>query len=139
VCEVSHSLGHTKRFHLEAAPDTIGPKGTANKTPLHGLGSTVSYLRRYLTCMIFNVVVRSEDNDGNRRTAAHDGRIGEAQVQELYDLMKRGRITEGQVLAKMAPDLRSITQLPGQQFHVVRNALLSRLNVMAQRARDIQS
>lgn len=135
VCEVSHSAGHTKRFQLEAAPDTVGPQGKANKTALHGLGSTVSYLRRYLTCMAFNVALTNDDNDGNRsRPAANDGRITEAQADELHDLMTRGRIREGTVIEKMAPGLRSIGQLPAKDYPQIKNALLSRLNVLEQRA-----
>jgi hypothetical protein len=37
-----------------------------NKTQVHALGSTSSYARRYLVCMIFNVTTE-DDNDGNRR------------------------------------------------------------------------
>jgi hypothetical protein len=48
--------------------------------------------------------------------------------------MTETRIREGAVLAKMAPDLRSIEQLPARDFHKVRNALLSRKNVLGQRA-----
>ena len=55
VCETSHLAGHTKEYRLDAALDLTGPKGTGNKTPLHGLGSSISYLRRYLIGMIWNV------------------------------------------------------------------------------------
>jgi hypothetical protein len=64
-CEVMHVGGHSKKFHLDSKIDDVGVKGTANKTAIQGLGSMVSYLRRYLTLMIFNVTVADEDNDGN--------------------------------------------------------------------------
>lgn len=64
-CEVSHDGGHSKTYCLEAALDTMGAQGKVNKTPLHALGSSVSYLRRYLTTMIFNVTLTNEDDDGN--------------------------------------------------------------------------
>jgi hypothetical protein len=70
ICGVSHDAGHSKTFQLEAALDMAGPQGKANKTPLHGLGSSVSYLRRYLTCMIFHVVFANDDNDGQRPSRA---------------------------------------------------------------------
>jgi hypothetical protein len=41
VSEVSHTAGHSKINQLEAALDLTGPKGTGNKTPLHGLGSLI--------------------------------------------------------------------------------------------------
>jgi hypothetical protein len=131
VCEVSHADGHTKRYQLEAAIDTAGPQGKPNKTPLHGLGSVVSYLRRYLTCMIFNIVLTNEDNDGNRQQS--DGGITKAQIEELRDLMARGRILEATVIEKMAPGLTAVSQLPAKEFPRVKNALLSRLNVLEQR------
>jgi hypothetical protein len=136
VCEVSHSGGHTKKYHLDAAPDTAGPQGKANKTPLHGLGSTVSYLRRYLVCMIFNVVLKNEDSDGNRtpRNPAGDGLITEAQAKELWALMARSSTQEGMFLAAMAPGLRSLTQARAAEFPRLKNALLTKISVLAQRA-----
>jgi hypothetical protein len=136
ACHVTHTpSGHVVTRHLSAAADTVGPKGTANKTAVQGVGSAVSYLRRYLTCMVFNIVLRGEDNDGNRATArGTDGRITEAQANELHALMDRGRIREGTVIEKMAPGLRSITQLPAVDYPRIKNALLSRINVLAQRA-----
>jgi hypothetical protein len=55
TCDVRHSSGHTVQYELEGALDTSGPKGTTTKTPLHGLGSTLSHLKRWLTLMIWNV------------------------------------------------------------------------------------
>ena len=64
ACDVSHIAGHTKRYRLFAPPDTLGPKGTPVKTQLHGRGSTNTFLRRYLECNIFNVVLKNLDDDG---------------------------------------------------------------------------
>ncbi len=66
LCECSHRDGHSKHFELAGKLDMSGAQGTANKTSIQGLGSSVSYLRRYLTCMIFNVTLTDEDNDGNK-------------------------------------------------------------------------
>lgn len=65
TCEVSHIGGHSKTYTLESGLDIVGAKGVVNKTALHGLGSTISYMQRYLTRMIFNVVLTDEDDDGN--------------------------------------------------------------------------
>ena len=64
-CKCFHKSGHTEFYELEGGIDNVGPKGEKNKTDIQGLGSSVSYLRRFLTMMIFNVVVVDEDNDGN--------------------------------------------------------------------------
>lgn len=64
-CEVS--LGrHSKKYYREAPADTLGPKGSAVKTVLHGGGSTETYLKRYAVCGAFNVVFRDQDDDGER-------------------------------------------------------------------------
>lgn len=68
-CRLSHrveggTVGHSVDYKLSGAIDTSGPKGGATKTGIQGMGSTSSYLRRYLTCMIFNIAVADEDNDG---------------------------------------------------------------------------
>lgn len=67
VAIVSHAAGHTREYHLDLPPDDVGIKGTANKTQVHAAGSTSSYARRYLVCMIFNVST-GDDNDGNGAT-----------------------------------------------------------------------
>lgn len=143
VCEVSHIAGHSKKFQLEAAPDVAGPQGKANKTQLHGLASTVSYLRRYLTCMVFNIVLANDDNDGNRQRPSSDtGELqGRTQVDELYRLLaecsadpKAVEANERSFLAKMGmADLRSIKDVPAGQFIRCRNALLTKRNIMTQR------
>lgn len=133
VCEVSHTAGHTKRFQLEAAPDMAGPQGKANKTALHGLGSTVSYLRRYLLCMAFNIVLTNDDNDGQRQRPADTGRLAEGQLQELWDLMHDTETSEGKFLAAMCPGLRTVAQAPAGDFLRLKNALLAKARQRAAR------
>lgn len=62
-CDVSHNAGHTEHKWLELPLDDAGIKGVTNKTPIHATGSTYSYGRRYLTCLIFNVST-GDDDDG---------------------------------------------------------------------------
>jgi hypothetical protein len=64
VAIVSHREGHSRKYHLDLPLDDVGAKGTVNKTGVHAMGSTTSYARRYLACMIFNVAT-FDDNDGN--------------------------------------------------------------------------
>lgn len=69
-CTAFHSAGHSRDYQLSGALDGAGAQGKSNKTNIQALGSTVTYLRRYLTCMIFNVVLTNEDTDGNVGKAA---------------------------------------------------------------------
>jgi hypothetical protein len=64
VAIVSHRGGHSRKYHLDGGLDDKGSQGSTNKTAIQAMGSTVSYLRRYLFCMIFNVAT-ADDNDGN--------------------------------------------------------------------------
>ncbi len=64
VCFVSHRGGHVQRRYLDGPLDDKGTGGNTNKTGIQAMGSTVSYLRRYLVCMIFNVAT-VDDDDGN--------------------------------------------------------------------------
>lgn len=83
ACTTFHSAGHSKQYSLSGSLDGIGSQGKSNKTNIQALGSTVTYLRRYLTCMIFNVVLTNEDRDGN------DTRAGAMISQEQADNLDR--------------------------------------------------
>ncbi len=68
ICLVSHSSGHTRPYEMEIPADGKGAKGNDVMTKTHAAGSGVSYGRRYLLQMIFNIVISDdvEDDDGNK-------------------------------------------------------------------------
>ena len=51
-----HRAGYKESHHIDLPLDIAGIKGSVNKTPTHATGSTFSYGRRYLTCLIFDVL-----------------------------------------------------------------------------------
>jgi len=61
--DVLHSKGHKETYHFDVPLDGVGIKGNANMTKIHGKASSVSYGRRYLLCMIWNIP--TQDDDGN--------------------------------------------------------------------------
>src|SRR5688500_12111734 len=61
----AHVEGFERNYQADVPIDNTGPKGTQNKTMTHGFGSTMSYGRRYMICLIFNITLANEDNDGN--------------------------------------------------------------------------
>jgi hypothetical protein len=63
---LSHSGGHSRQYRLDAPLDDTGSGGKTTKTKIQATGSTNSYARRYLVCMIFNVTT-ADDNDGNSK------------------------------------------------------------------------
>ena len=64
--------------HFDLALDGVGLKGNPNKTAVQASGSTISYGRRYLKLMVFDVVLTNEDNDGNAPEKTPDEIRGDA-------------------------------------------------------------
>jgi hypothetical protein len=77
--------GHTERPYLDMPADGKGAKGGDVMTKTHATGAGVTYGRRYLLGMIFNLVI-GEDNDGNDAGSAP--KITEEQVIEIIDLLE---------------------------------------------------
>ncbi len=79
VCDVTHRDGFTKRYETSLPYDLAGSQGKTNKTRLQAFGSTTTYGRRYMLCLVFNIA--TQDNDGAaprsaRKSAAESKRDG---------------------------------------------------------------
>jgi hypothetical protein len=72
--------GHFEDAYMSAPPDISGGKST-----VQGVGSTNSYLRRYITCNIFNIVVVGDDD-------AIGGTLDEAQTKTILDLIIKAKV-----------------------------------------------
>lgn len=86
VCFVSHSSGHTRKYHLDMPADGKGAKGGDVMTKTHAVGSASRYGMRYLLMMIFNLAIGDEDDDGN--AASGSPRISEEQEIILRDMIE---------------------------------------------------
>jgi len=73
--------GHYEDSFMPAPPDTTG-----GKSNVQAVGSTNSFLRRYVACNIFNIVVVGDDDDGN------GGTIDEAQAKTIVELIKKAKV-----------------------------------------------
>jgi len=73
--------GHYEDSFMSAPLDTTG-----GKSDVQAVGSTNSFLRRYVACNIFNVVVVGDDDDGT------GGTIDEAQTKTILDLIKKAKV-----------------------------------------------
>jgi hypothetical protein len=73
--------GHYEDSFMPAPPDTTG-----GKSNVQAVGSTNSFLRRYIACNIFNIVVVGDDDDGT------GGTIDSAQTKTILDLIKRAKV-----------------------------------------------
>lgn len=83
--EISHEDGHVRNGDAGIPVDGAGSKGTVNKTGTQAFGSTATYGRRYLLCMLFNIST-GDDRDGNR--ADDDATITNQQRDELQNLIE---------------------------------------------------
>lgn len=80
VCRVKRA-GHTESHHLDMPADGKGAKGGDVMTKTHATGAAVSYGKRYLLGMVFNIAV-GEDNDGNASAPA--GRQASQAAQDAF-------------------------------------------------------
>lgn len=82
TCTLTHEGGHEKEYFADIPIDSAGMKGTQNKTLTHAFGSTMSYGRRYLKMMIFDV--KTTDDDGNAAGSAY---VTDEQAMEIETLL----------------------------------------------------
>lgn len=95
----------------------LPPDGSGSKNAIQAKGSTVSYARRYLLCMLLNIVTADEDDDGN----AAGGVITEEQAAKLKDLLKETGSDTKKFLELFGA--ASVDELPAKEFRKA-NALL---------------
>lgn len=89
VTAVVTNGGYSRNYHADIPIDIAGMKGNQNKTATHAFGSTMSYGRRYLLLLIFNVATKIEDDDGN---AAGSAAITEEQLATLQTLIDDAQV-----------------------------------------------
>ena len=69
VCKVAHRGGHREIHHIDMPADGKGARGNDVMTRTHATGAAITYGKRYLLGMIFNIAI-GEDDDGN--SASYD-------------------------------------------------------------------
>ena len=65
TCRVSHRGGHTEPVELEMPADGKGAKGGDVMTKTHATGSALSYGKRYIANLVWNLSFGEADDDGN--------------------------------------------------------------------------
>lgn len=118
---VFHVGGHSEIHHLDAPIDDRGAKGAPTKTRLHGMGSTMTYVRRYLRVSVFGVQIVSDD-DGNRGRGAET--ITADQVHELVELADDvGADNEARRRLLAFFKIGDLNQLPAVRFREAKRML----------------
>lgn len=113
----AHSGGYERGYQADVPIDNTGPKGTQNKTMTHGFGSTMSYGRRYLLCLIFNITLTNEDKDGNQLGSC----ITEQQVADLMALASEVKADRQKFLKYM--DVEKLSDIPAKDYQKAVRAL----------------
>lgn len=86
---ITGTLRHRDGFCISSSiPLALETSGSKNN--VQGMGSTISYGKRYLVCMLLNLVAEGEDNDGNPVV------INEQQRENLTTLMDAANFTPDQ-------------------------------------------
>lgn len=80
TCVLCHKAGHSEETTLSAPPDPSG-----NKSAIHAIGSTLTYLQRYSLVQMLGLAA-SKDDDGN--AAASKPTITQDQADKLLDLIE---------------------------------------------------
>lgn len=97
TCRLAHNAGHRQMYHLDMPADGKGAKGGDVMTKTHATGAALTYGRRYLEGMIFNISI-SKDNDGNDASANGDETIDAMQARYLTDLIETANADERKIL-----------------------------------------
>jgi hypothetical protein len=79
-------LKHLPSGHYEDSLMPAPLDRTGGKSEVQAVGSTNSFLRRYIACNIFNIVVVGDDDDGT------GGSIDEVQTKIILNLVKKAKV-----------------------------------------------
>jgi len=115
TCKVSHRAGHSEMRHADLPIDTVGLKGNPNKTGIQGFGSTMTYGQRYITKLVFNIVIGGEDNDGNGPT------LSPTQIEHIEKKMAEAGTNRAQFLEFWR--VKSLENMPSFNFPVIMEML----------------
>jgi|SRR5882672_1567739 len=106
----------TREYQYDVAVDTKGPKGNDVMTKTHAGGSALSYGKRYLLLMIFNVTIgdpgRRADDDGN--AAAGLEPISPEQLNALIKLADDAGADKAKFCLVMK--VESMAHIPANRF-----------------------
>jgi hypothetical protein len=123
--EISHAGGYVRNGIGAIPVDGAGAKGNVNKTGTQAFGSTATYGRRYLLCMLFNIST-GDDRDGNKVEETGDP-INEEQAATIRDLIA----ATNSDIEKFCTYFRieAVPRLPASQFDRAVKSLQSKKEV----------
>ena len=122
--EISHEAGHSRSDVAGIPVDAAGSQGKVNKTGTQAFGSTATYGRRYLLCMLFNIST-GDDKDGNAPPPPEDETtITLEQAQTIRNALQFAEADEAKFLAFLKLD--RIEDILASKFQKVMNLIAER-------------
>jgi hypothetical protein len=123
-------LEHTNR-HFRTASMPLPLDSGPGRNPLQAMGSTLSYGKRYVVEMLFNIIREGVDDDGKRGGTKF---VTDEQAAELRRLVKEAGRQEGPILDRLfSGSVRSFEELEaGSAFLATKSTLTA---IIQQKAR----
>ncbi len=116
-----HAMGHVEKGDwISAEPDNKGIKGSVNKTGIHAMKSTFSYLKRISIESFLGLSAAGDDQDGNIMKEVIDA----DQAEEIKALIKKTK-ANGAALLKFA-GAEKISDIPLAKYGQVMKGLKSK-------------
>ncbi len=136
VCaDVLHGEGHKETYHYDVPLGGVGMQGKVNMTKIHGKATSVTYGRRYLMCMIWNIPTQDEDGNGagDDPNVIPDPTPEEAELlgkicDKLYDSLPEGLILIPDKVAKMIYGIKGDYPDSAKKVGAQASYLINRLN-----------
>lgn len=120
VCKVAHKDGHSERPHLDMPADGKGAKGGDVMTKTHATMAALSYAKRGLLKMVFNIAEGESDDDGNYNTTGLDA----PQITALEKLIVEVGADKAKFMGFMK--VKDIAEIPAAKFDYAKRALEAR-------------
>ncbi len=123
TCKVRHIGGHAETFHGDVPADLDAYEGEPDKVAVHAYGSSMTYGRRYVKVLAFDIVLKDEDNDGNR-VAAPEDLISNEDLGDLKNRIEHAGASLERLLRALRVD--NLAQLPAARIEEARRLLQAR-------------
>jgi hypothetical protein len=85
--------GYSREYPLEMPADGKGAKGGGVMSRTHATGSAITYGKRYLKNMIFDLRFKEKDDDGNK-AGGNSGEMPDETLQGWLDSMRQASTHE---------------------------------------------
>jgi hypothetical protein len=112
ICDLGHTGGHVRRYHVDMPADGKGAKGGEVMTRTHAMGSALTYAKRYLLLQIFALAIGEPDDDGD--AAGKGDVIGEEQIDTINKLIVETNSNIALFLKYVG--VPSVADIPAKEF-----------------------